>query len=183
MKKRRCLMCGKSYLQQTVVRMICTAVIKMLSFSPSGNSYQRSIKNRNTQHQNRQKPCVFLQQLCEKLGIEAEFIHERAEIAGKMPEYREKFDVSCARAVANMSLLSEYCIPFVKPGGIFAAMKGPSEDISSAENAVRLLGGEFSCEKTYELEGEQRKIVIVKKISQTPTKYPRNSSQIKKRSL
>ncbi|MBR6243615.1 MAG: 16S rRNA (guanine(527)-N(7))-methyltransferase RsmG [Ruminococcus sp.] len=129
------------------------------------------------------KRIVFLQQLCDKLGIGAEFIHERAEIAGKMPEYREKFDVSCARAVANMSLLSEYCIPFVKPVGIFAAMKGPSEDISSAENAVRLLGGEFSCEKTYELEGEQRKIVIVKKISQTPTKYPRNSSQIKKRSL
>lgn len=77
--------------------------------------------------------------LYEKLGIQAEFIHERAENAGKMAEYREKFDVSCARAVANMSVLSEMCIPFVKVGGIFTAMKGPNEDISKGNNAIQIL--------------------------------------------
>ena len=62
-------------------------------------------------------------------------------------------------------------------------MKGPNEDISSGENAVKLLGGNVSRETNYDVEGEQRKIVIVNKISQTPTKYPRNSAQIKKKAL
>ena len=129
------------------------------------------------------KRITFLQQLCEKLGIEAEFIHGRAEDISKLTEYREKFDVSCARAVANMALLSELCIPFVKVGGQFVAMKGPNEDISLGNNAVSLLGGAVSRETNYQLEDEQRKIVVVNKISQTPTKYPRNSSQIKKKTL
>lgn len=125
----------------------------------------------------------FLKQLCDKLEIEAEFIHERAENVSKMPEYREKFDYSCARAVANMSLLSELCIPFVKVGGNFLAMKGPSEDISLGKNAVELLGGSIDEILDYDLFDESRRIVVVSKISQTPTKYPRNSSQIKKKTL
>lgn len=129
------------------------------------------------------KRITFLEQLCDKLDIEAEFIHGRAEDISKLPEYREQFDVSCARAVANMALLSELCIPFVKIGGMFVAMKGPNEDISLGNNAVSLLGGNVSRETNYQLEDEQRKIVIVSKISQTPTKYPRNSSQIKKKAL
>ncbi len=129
------------------------------------------------------KRITFLQLLCEKLGISAESIHERAEIAGKMPEYREKFDVSCARAVANMAVLSEMCLPFVKTGGIFTAMKGPNEDISAGNNAVKLLGGTVEKQSEYDIAGEGRKVIVVKKISQTPTKYPRNSSQIKKKSL
>lgn len=129
------------------------------------------------------KRITFLQLLCEKLGIVAEFVHGRAEDIAKLPEYREIFDASCARAVANMSLLSEYCLPFVKVGGNFIALKGPNEDISICSNAVKLLGGCVSRETNYEVEGEQRKIVIVNKISQTPTKYPRNSAQIKKKSL
>ena len=129
------------------------------------------------------KRITFLELLCEKLGIDAEFVHGRAEDIAKLPEYREQFDVSCARAVANMSLLSEFCIPFIKVGGRFIALKGPNEDISSGENAVKLLGGNVSCETNYDVEGEQRKIVIVNKISQTPPKYPRNSAQIKKKAL
>lgn len=125
----------------------------------------------------------FLKQLCDKLEIDAELIHERAENVSKMPEYREKFDFSCARAVANMSLLSELCIPFVKVGGSFIAMKGPSEDISLGKNAVEVLGGVFENTIDYDLFDESRRIVVVKKISQTPPKYPRNSSQIKKKSL
>ena len=129
------------------------------------------------------KRITFLQMLCEKLGIQAEFIHERAENAGKMAEYREKFDVSCARAVANMSVLSEMCIPFVKVGGIFTAMKGPNEDISKGNNAIQILGGKIENQFEYDISGEGRKIIIIKKISHTMTKYPRNSSQIKKKSL
>ncbi|MDE6092410.1 MAG: 16S rRNA (guanine(527)-N(7))-methyltransferase RsmG [Ruminococcus sp.] len=129
------------------------------------------------------KRITFLQMLCEKLEIKAEFIHERAEAAGKMPELREKFDVSCARAVANMSVLSEMCLPFVKVNGIFTAMKGPNENISNGNNAVQILGGKIEDICEYDISGEGRKIVTVKKISHTPTKYPRNSSQIKKKSL
>ena len=129
------------------------------------------------------KRVIFLRELCDKLGIEAEFIHGRAEDISKMPEYREKFDFSCARAVAGMPLLSELCVPFIKVGGSFFALKGPNEDISLGEKAVRILGGEISEIIEYELFDEQRRIAVVKKISHTPPKYPRNSSQIKKKTL
>ena len=125
----------------------------------------------------------YLKQLCDKLEIDAEFIHGRAEDFSKKEEYREKFDFSCARAVANMALLSELCIPFVKQNGCFVAMKGPNEDISLGANAVMVLGGLIEKEIKYKLFDEDRKIVLVRKISQTPSKYPRNSSQIKKKTL
>ena len=125
----------------------------------------------------------YLKQLCEKLEIDAEFIHGRAEDFSKKEEYREKFCFSCARAVANMALLSELCIPFVKKNGCFVAMKGPNEDISLGANAVTVLGGLIEKEIEYKLFDEDRKIVLVRKISQTPSKYPRNSSQIKKKTL
>lgn len=129
------------------------------------------------------KRITFLQMLCDRLDIQAEFIHERAEVAGKNPDLREKFDTACARAVANMSVLSEMCLPFVKVNGIFTAMKGLNENISDGNNAVETLGGEISDQSVYEVFGEGRKIVVIKKISHTPTKYPRNSSQIKKKPL
>jgi len=129
------------------------------------------------------KRITFLQQLCEKIGADAQFIHGRAEDFGRDPVYREKFDFSTARAVANMSLLSEFCLPFVKTGGEFIALKGPSEDIWAGEAAVKLLGGEIGEIVEYDINGEQRKLVHVKKISQTPAKYPRNSAQIKKKPL
>lgn len=129
------------------------------------------------------KRITFLKMLCEKLDIQAEFVHERAEIAGKSPDFREKYDVSCARAVANMSVLSEICLPFVKAGGIFTAMKGLSENISDGNNAIELSGGKTENEFVYDVSGEGRKIVVVKKISHTPTRYPRNSGQIKKKPL
>ena len=125
----------------------------------------------------------YLKQLCEKLEFDAEFIHGRAEDFSKNEEYREKFDFSCARAVANMALLSELCIPFVKQNGCFVAMKGPNEDISLGANAVTVLGGLIEKEIEYKFFDENRKIVLVRKISQTPSKYPRNSSQIKKKTL
>lgn len=129
------------------------------------------------------KRIIFLQKLCEKLNIEAEFIHGRAEDFSKKAEYREKFDISCARAVANMSLLSELCLPFVRVDGLFISMKGPNEDISTGFNAIKILGGEIEKEHLYTLDGEERRIINIRKISQTPPKYPRNSSQIKKKLL
>lgn len=125
----------------------------------------------------------FLQQLCRKLDIDADFIHGRAEDFGKLSEYREMYDYSCARAVANLSTLSEFCIPFIKVGGSFISMKGPTEDVSRGTNAVELLGAKIENVTDYTLFDEQRRIIQIKKISQTPTKYPRNSAQIKKKVL
>lgn len=130
------------------------------------------------------KRVVFLEKLCERLGIKAEVIHGRAEEYGRKEAFREQFDVVTARAVAAMPVLSEYCLPFVKKGGIFAAMKGPGEDAGNAENAVKILGGNGIRVYDYMLgSDERRKIFLVKKISQTPTRYPRNSGQIKNKPL
>ncbi|MDD7184657.1 MAG: 16S rRNA (guanine(527)-N(7))-methyltransferase RsmG [Ruminococcus sp.] len=129
------------------------------------------------------KRITFLQLLCQKLEIQADFIHGRAEDSGKNPLYREKFDVACARAVANLSVLSEFCLPFVRKDGIFISMKGFSENIENARNSVEMLGGSLETPVDYSLENEGRRIVRVIKISHTPTKFPRNSGQIKKKPL
>ena len=129
------------------------------------------------------KRIVFLEKLCGILCIDAEFIHGRAEDIAKDLKYRESFDFVCARAVANMSLLSELCIPFAKYAGNFISMKGPSEDIDSGRLAISTLGGAISKIYEYNLESDSRKIIHVIKISHTPSKYPRTSSQIKKKPL
>ncbi|MDE5946819.1 MAG: 16S rRNA (guanine(527)-N(7))-methyltransferase RsmG [Oscillospiraceae bacterium] len=129
------------------------------------------------------KRITFLKILCEKIDITAEFIHGRAEDFGKNSEYRETFDVSCARAVAHLSVLSEFCLPFVKKGGIFISMKGLNEDIKQAESAINILGGVLKDNIVYSLENDGRRIAVIEKISQTSTKYPRNSGQIKKKPL
>ncbi|MCQ2464281.1 MAG: 16S rRNA (guanine(527)-N(7))-methyltransferase RsmG [Oscillospiraceae bacterium] len=129
------------------------------------------------------KRIKFLSELCERISVDAECIHERAELLAKKPEYREKYDVATARAVSAMPELSEYCLPFVKKGGVFCAMKGPSEDISSAANAVKLLGGKISDDIKYEINGEQRRVVIVNKIMPCLPKYPRPSGKIKSKPL
>lgn len=130
-----------------------------------------------------QKRITFLQTLGEKLGFSATYLHTRAEEAGRQPQLREQFDVVTARAVAAMSPLCEYCMPFVKVGGMFAAMKGPSESIANAAHAIGCLGGKAEPEVLYPLEIEQRKPLRIRKISQTSTKYPRNSGQIKSKPL
>lgn len=129
------------------------------------------------------KRVVFLRELCEKLGIDAEIIHSRAEDAGKTESMREKFDYSCARAVANISVLSEICIPFVRTGGYFISMKGPGEDISAGEKAINILGGMIERKIEYDLSDEKRRLIVIRKISPTPDIYPRNSKKIKKKSL
>ena len=86
-----------------------------------------------------------------------------------------------ARAVAPLNMLCEYCMPLVKVGGMFVALKGSSgkEELDNAQNAIKLLGGEVIRFEEYTLSnGDKRSIVIIKKISQTPTKYPRKSKKI-----
>lgn len=129
------------------------------------------------------KRIKFLSELCEKLELETECIHERAELLARKEEYREKYDIATARAVSAMPVLSEYCMPFVKKGGIFCAMKGPTEDISAAENAIKLLGGKLEEDISYELNGEKRRIVKIRKISDISLKYPRASGRIKSKPL
>lgn len=88
------------------------------------------------------KRLVFLREVCDAIGIEAETIHKRAEEAGKDTKLRESFDVATARAVANMNILAEYCIPLIKMKGYFAAMKGPSlpDELEYARKAISSLG-------------------------------------------
>ena len=128
------------------------------------------------------KRCVYLELACEKIGVKAEIIHARSEELGR--KKRECFDFATARAVAAMPVLSEYCIPFVKVGGKFIALKSVNEDINSAAGAVSKLGGEIELIKDYTIpNGDSRRLAVVKKISQTPTKYPRSSANIAKKSL
>ncbi len=125
----------------------------------------------------------FLINVSRETNLLVKCIHLRAEDGGKNFDLREKFDFSVARAVAAMPVLCEYTLPFVKVGGEFIALKGQNENIHDADNAVKILGGEISDVVKYELNGEKRMICKVRKISQTPPKYPRNSAQISKKKL
>lgn len=113
-------------------------------------------------------------------------VHGRAEDHGIKSEYREKFDIVTARAVANLPVLLEYCLPFVKPGGIFIAMKGSStEEIETSGKALNTLGGEIEKVETLQLpfSDAKRNIIIVRKLRQTPTKYPRKAGKPSKEPL
>ena len=132
------------------------------------------------------KRLVFLENVLKELDLTAQTVHLRAEQGGQNREYREKFDFAVARAVAALPVLSEYCLPFVKQNGEFIAMKGDltAEELNLSENAIRILGGKTVSKDSFELFGRgERTIVRIKKISQTPTKYPRNSGQIKQKPL
>ena len=132
------------------------------------------------------KRITFLQELSQSLGQDNECIHARAEEVGRSPVYREKYDMAVSRAVARLYELSEYCLPFVRAGGIFAAYKGNDCDKECAEagRAVHLLGGELKAVKRLGLpDGSGRAIVLIKKRSQTSTKYPRPHSKIAKNPL
>lgn len=132
------------------------------------------------------KKLKYVASTVEILGLAAEVLHTRAEEAGQSKEYREKFDIVCSRAVAALNVLCEYCLPFVKVGGVFLAMKAAKaqEEIADARNAIKILGGKIVAEKSLTLsDGGERTIVVIKKISQVPPKYPRVSAQIAKKPL
>ena len=130
----------------------------------------------------------FLKTVSEEAGInDINFVHSRAEDAGINPVYREKYDVAIARAVANMSTLSEYLLPFVKVGGYFIALKGPlaDEELKNAEKAIATLGGKI--EKVEEVDVPftdlHHKIVVVKKVKPCPKGYPRKAGTPSKKPL
>ena len=127
------------------------------------------------------KRIKFLELLCDKLNIEVELIHGRAE------EYSRKhcFDLTTARAVANLTMLSELCIPFVKIDGLFLAMKGhkSKEEIENSEKSIELLGGKIIEDLSYIIMDQERHIIKVEKISKTPKMYPRKFNQIKSNPL
>lgn len=126
----------------------------------------------------------FLSVVCKELGLNARLIHSRAEELGQDEDFRESFDLALARAVAPMNVLSEYCLPFVKSGGLFVALKGSNDDITPAQNAIKTLGGELVNNVSYKLnDGDLRTLAIVKKISQTPTQYPRKPKKISTKPL
>lgn len=128
------------------------------------------------------KRCVFLEKACKLTGVDAKVVHGRAEDYAK--EKREAFDFATARAVAAMPVLCEYCIPYVKMGGRFIALKSVNEDETQCEKAVNVLGGKIAEIKDYTItNGDSRRLFIIDKVSQTPTKYPRNPSMIKKKPL
>ncbi len=133
------------------------------------------------------KRIKFLTNLCEKLGIsDTVCVHGRAEELGREPLYREKFDIATARAVASLPELCEYCLPFVKVGGKFVALKGSNaeEELTLSEKAVETLGGKIDLCKEYSLpNGDGRTLIVIKKISHTPPKYPRNKGQMTKKPL
>ncbi len=128
-----------------------------------------------------EKRIGFLRDVLKNIGLTGTRIHERAEVVGKDADYREKFDYATARAVAPLNVLCEYCLPLVKVGGLFVSLKGSSgmEELKAAENAINVLGGEVANAVEYQLpNGDGRSIIIIRKISQTPTKYPRKSKKI-----
>ena len=132
------------------------------------------------------KRLTFLNAVLTELGLEAETVHMRAEDGGKNKDYREQYDIACARAVANLPVLCEYCIPFVKVGGQFVAMKGSAaqDELTLASNAYNILGCEkptIICENLR--DNEARAFIIAKKKSQTPPKYPRMGGKIAKSAL
>lgn len=132
------------------------------------------------------KKLTFISQTLETLALSAETLHLRAEEAGQMQTYRGQYDLVTARAVANLRELCEYCLPFLKIGGTFAAMKSvrSEDEIAEAQNAIRLLGGEIDAIHSFSLPyAGERTLILIKKISQTPPKYPRPSAKIAKQPL
>ena len=134
-----------------------------------------------------QKRLNFLDEVSSTLGLESvKTIHGRAEDAGHDPSLREKYDVSCARAVANLPVLCEYCLPFVSKGGAFLAMKGNVDDEEKASGkALKILGGEKERTDRFLLPGTDmnRSIVVVRKIRSTPSRYPRQAGKPSKNPL
>ena len=134
------------------------------------------------------KRVKFLNEVIEKLGLEnIEAIHGRAEDFAKPNLLREKYDICVSRAVANLSTLSEYCLPYVKVDGFFISYKSEkiTEEMKTAKNAIEILGGEIYEQKEFMLPSSDiyRNLFLIKKIRNTPKKYPRKAGLPSKQPL
>ena len=134
------------------------------------------------------KRITFLEEVKKELGItNLECIHSRAEDGGRNADLREKFDYCVSRAVARLSVLSEYCMPFVAVGGYFISLKGPdaAEELTEAQKAISVLGGKV--EKVVEITIPESDLkhcaVVIKKIKSTPKAYPRKAGTAAKKPL
>jgi 16S rRNA (guanine527-N7)-methyltransferase len=134
------------------------------------------------------KRIKFLNEVIKQLNLKnIKAIHGRAEDFGIDKEYREQFDIAVSRAVAPLNILLEYSLPFVKKDGFFISMKGPQiyEEIEEADKALKILGGQI--QEKYEVElpfsDITHVLLVIKKIKQTPTKYPRKAGKPKQKPL
>ena len=131
------------------------------------------------------KKCEFLKAVVKELDLKnVTVINDRAETLAKNNNFREKYSICTARAVARLNSLCEYCMPFVEVGGNFIAYKGDAEEeLLEANNAVKILGGRFNDSYVYQLDGAKRTLVNIKKIKNTPEKYPRGNGKERKNPL
>jgi 16S rRNA (guanine527-N7)-methyltransferase len=132
------------------------------------------------------KRLVFLTEVTQKLGLEAEIVHARAEEAARRKQFRTAFGFATARAVAAMPVLCEYCLPFLRMDGVFAAMKGPDaeEEGKSAKRAVSLLGCKTEKTVKYTLPaGDGRTLFLIRRNGPLAETYPRHGSKISKKPL
>lgn len=130
----------------------------------------------------------FLNLVVRELGLKnVVTIHSRAEDGARKKELREQFDVATSRAVANMAVLSEFCLPYVKIGGHFVALKGPAieEELADSKNAIGTLGGKLERVDETIVEGTDlnHNIVIVKKVKECPKTYPRKAGNVTKKPI
>lgn len=124
------------------------------------------------------KRIKFLEEVIQELGLEkVEAVHARAEELARKKEYREGYDLVVSRAVANLSTLGEYCIPFVKQGGYFISYKSGEieEEIEGAQKAISILGGKLNQVFKFELSDQKRSFVMIEKVKSTPKIYPRKA--------
>lgn len=126
------------------------------------------------------KRLKFLDELVSDLSLDkVTLVHSRAEDAGQNKNLREKFDLVTGRAVARMSVLSEYCLPLAKVDGYLVALKGPKaqDELAEAKNAIEVLGGSVKEVKELTLPDtdDERTLIVVKKVKATPKKYPRQA--------
>lgn len=134
------------------------------------------------------KRIVFLDEVIGELGLtDIQTVHARAEDLAHNPDYREQYDYCVSRAVANLSSLSEYCLPFVRIGGSFISYKSGEieEELAAAKKAIFLLGGQFDHVIPFQLEGTDlgRSFVLIKKDKKTAKTYPRKSGMPTKKPL
>lgn len=132
------------------------------------------------------KRVLFLQEVIDELGLEGiEAIHGRAEDLARDKKYREQYDLSVSRAVANLSTLTEYCLPFVKIGGQFISYKSGEceQEVDESKSAVFLLGGKVKDVIKFELGDSGRSFIVVDKVNGTPKTYPRKAGTPSKKPL
>lgn len=134
------------------------------------------------------KRIMFLNEVIDKLKLrDIRALHGRAEELSRKEEFREKFDLAVSRAVAPLNTLSEYSLPFIKVGGYFISMKGPdvADEVNEARRAIQILGGKIVDTKLITLPSTDivHSLIIIEKIRQTPTKYPRAGGKPRKAPL